>query len=67
MAKVAELGPGFEPSQARVTVVSVLGMIHYTPSARACGFLLIINIFKCIIKVIQQNSIQETCLSDSLA
>lgn len=68
MAEIAELGPRFEPSQARVTAVSVLGVIHYTlPSARACGFRLIISTFTFVIKVNQQDSVQETCVSSSLA
>lgn len=67
MAEIAELGPGFEPNQACVTAVSVLGVIHYTLlSARACGFLLIISIFTFVIKVNQQDSAQETSLSSSL-
>lgn len=67
MAESTELGPGFEPSQACVTAVSVLGVIHYTLlSARACGFLLIISIFTFVIKVNQQDSVQETRLSSSL-
>lgn len=40
MATVNELRPELEGNQARVTAVSVLGMIHYPLlAARARGFL----------------------------
>lgn len=62
MAKVIELGPKLEANQACVTAISVLYMIHcLLLTARACGFILKINIFTFIMQVIQQNWMQDMC------